>query len=141
MLDVTPFEKALSQLETSLGYLRSEASRTDPGLRTQFRAAAIQAFEFTYEMAVRMIRRQLGEIVANPGELREINFLDLIRRAADAGLVREVPPFRIYRERRNITSHAYDEARAEEVVGVLDAFVADMRFLLDELRRRNRAGA
>ncbi len=141
MLDSSSLQKAVAQLETSLGYLRSESARRDSGLRTQFRAAAIQAFEYTYELGVRMIRRQLGEIVANPGELHEINFLDLMRRAADAGLIRTAPPFRVYREKRNVTSHAYDEARAEEVVAALDDFVADMRFLLGELERRNRAGA
>jgi len=141
MLDYSSLQKAVAQLETSLGYLRSDAAGRDPGLRTQFRAATIKAFEYTYELGVRMIRRQLNEIVANPGELHEINFLDLMRRAADAGLVRAAPPFRVYREKRNITSHAYDEARAEEVVAGLDDFVADMRFLLGELERRNRAGA
>ena len=59
-------------------------------------------------------------------------------RAADAGLVRAAPPFRIYREKRNVTSHAYDENRAEQMVRDMDAFVDDMRFLLTELKRRNR---
>ena len=41
MLDVTSLEKAVGQLETSLEYLCSKASRADPKLYGQFRAATI----------------------------------------------------------------------------------------------------
>lgn len=137
-LNPSSFEQAISQLEKSYDYLHSSLSQADPELREQFRAATVQAFEYTYELAVKMIRRQLGQIVANPAELREIAFLDLMRTAAEAGLIREAPPFRIYREMRNITSHTYDADRAEEVVQVIDDFLHDVRFLLEELRKRNR---
>ncbi|MCK5798360.1 MAG: HI0074 family nucleotidyltransferase substrate-binding subunit, partial [Deltaproteobacteria bacterium] len=109
----------------------------DPDLREQFRGATIQAFEYTYGLATKMIHRQLGQIVANPAELREMAFLDLMRTAADAGLIRQAPPFKIYREMRNITSHTYNPERAEEVVSVVDDFLHDIRFLLEELQRRN----
>ena len=85
-----------------------------------------------------MIRRQLRQIVANPAELQEMAFMDLIRTAADAGLVRNVPPFKVYRDKRNITSHTYDLEKAEEVVGVVDDFLSDVHFVLEELERRNR---
>ncbi|MFA4985924.1 MAG: HI0074 family nucleotidyltransferase substrate-binding subunit [Candidatus Brocadiia bacterium] len=137
VLDCSAFENAISQLEKSMSYLNSDASRNDSNLRDQFRAAVIQAFEFTYELGTKMIRRQLGQIAANPGELREMNFLDLIRTAADAGLVRSVPPFKVYREMRNLTAHTYDGAKAEMVLSSMSSFLEDMRFLLGELQRRN----
>lgn len=139
MIDFSSLESALGQLETSRRYLHSAAARADEELRRQFRAAAIQAFEFTYELSVKMIRRQLETIVLNPPELREMAFLDLMRTAADAGLVRDPRPFRVYREKRNITSHTYDAEKAEEVLSVIEPFVGDVHFLLAELRRRNRA--
>jgi nucleotidyltransferase substrate binding protein (TIGR01987 family) len=137
MLDCSPLEAALAQLEKSLRYLNSDAARTDPELRKQFRAAAIQGFEFTYELAVKMIRRQLMEIAAGPTAPHEMAFMDFIRTAADAGLVRDVAPFRVYREKRNVTSHTYSDVRAEAVVAGLDEFVSDMHFVLAELKRRN----
>ena len=33
------------------------------------RASAIQAFEFTYELSVRMIKRYLEQVSANPAEV------------------------------------------------------------------------
>lgn len=137
-LDCSSLERAVAQLEKSYDYLHSPLGREKPDLREQFRAAAIQAFEYTYELAVKMIRRQLEQIVANPAELRQMAFMDLMRTAAEAGLIREAPPFKIYREKRNLTSHTYDVERAKEVVGVINDFLHDLRFVLEELRKRNR---
>ena len=136
-LSTTSFEKALTQLETSYSYLNSELARKDSKLREQFRAATIKAFEYTYEISMRMVRRQLEQISANPTELHQLSFMDLIRTAADAGLLKDTKAFRIYREKRNITSHIYDAAKAEEVVSIIDGFLADMHFLLDKLKQRN----
>ena len=137
-LDYSSLENATAQLQKSFDYLHSDLAQKDPDLREQFRAATIQAFEFSYELAVKMIRRQLALIVANPDELREIDFADLMRDAADAGIVRDALPYIRYREMRNRTSHTYNAARAEETVAVMDEFLCDMRLLLKELRERNR---
>ena len=136
-LDYSALEDAVAQLQRSFDYLHGDLARTDSGLREQFRAATIQVFEFTYELAVKMIQRQLAQIAANPNALREMDFADRMRDAADAGIVREALPFIRYRELRNKTSHTYDADRAEETVLVTDEFLRDMRFLLRELQKRN----
>ena len=56
-LDLSALRDALTALNVSLGYLDSDAA-ADPGLRDQFRAAAIQAFECTYELAFKFMKRQ-----------------------------------------------------------------------------------
>ena len=137
-LDYSSLESAVAQLQRSFDYLHSDLARSDAGLREQFRAATIQAFEFSYELAVRMIRRQLTQIVANPDELREIDFADMMRDAADAGIVRDAPTYMRYREMRNRTSHTYNAERAEETAAAIDEFLGDMRLLLKELGERNR---
>lgn len=137
-LDYSSLANAVAQLQKSFDYLHSDLAQKDPDLREQFRAATIQAFEFSYELAVKMIRRQLALIVANPDELREIDFADLMRDATDAGIVRDALSYIRYRELRNRTSHTYNAARAEETVGSMDEFLCDMRLLLKGLRERNR---
>ena len=136
-LDYSALEDAIAQLQRSFDYLHGDLARTDSGLREQFRAATIQAFEFTYELAVKMIQRQLAQIAANPDALREMDFADRMRDAADAGIVRDAMPYTRYRELRNKTSHTYDADRAEETVLVIDEFLRDVRFLLQELQKRN----
>jgi nucleotidyltransferase substrate binding protein (TIGR01987 family) len=136
-LQITPLEKALAQLRRSLDYLKSPMAKGDPLLYEQFRAASIQAFEYSYELSIKMIRRQLAQIIANPQELSQMSFADLLRTAADAGLVKDVKPFLIYRDARNQTSHTYDEQTAEEVIKATDGFYSDAVFLLDRIRKRN----
>lgn len=136
-IDLSAFEKALKQLEKSLTFLHSELSRNNPDLYEQFRAAVIQAFEYSFELAIKMVRRQLEQIVINPGELREMVFMDLMRTAFEAGLVREVTPFKVYRELRNITSHTYDGTQAEKIIAVMEDFREDMDFIINQLRARN----
>lgn len=136
-LDYSSLENAFAQLQRSFDYLHGDLARMDPDLREQFRAATIQAFEFTYELAVKMIQRQLAQIAANPDALRMMDFADQMRDAADAGIIREALSYVRYRELRNKTSHTYDVDRAEETVLMIDEFLRDMRFLLQELSKRN----
>ena len=137
-LDLTALRDALSALDKSLGYLYSDLAR-DPGLREQFRAATIQAFEFTYEVAYKMLKRQLEAMSASPTEIDQMTFMQVVRAGADAGLMPDVGRFQDYRGKRNITSHTYDQGKAEEIVSVLRDFASDVRFLLGELERRNTA--
>jgi len=138
-IDYSSFEKALAQLESSLRFLRSATVLQEEGLRDVVRGGAIQAFEYTYELAVKMIRRQLAAVVPTPAELKALDFMDQVRLAAQAGLVSDVEGWFEFREMRNTTSHTYDAARAERVLGIMDRYLAQMHLLLAQLRRRNDA--
>lgn len=134
-LDLTSLGEALAALERSLGFLASEQAR-DPGLREQFRNSAIQCFEFTHELAFKMLKRRLEEMAADPSSVDAMAYMDIVRSGAEAGLVRDVARFRDYREKRNITSHTYDARQAEKIVAILADFREDVRHLLVELERQ-----
>lgn len=136
VLDVSALRNALAALMRSHGYLHSALAK-DPGLYEQFRAACIQSFEFTYDLAYKMLKRQLEVLSPNPGEVDQMTFMQVIRTGAEAGLLSEVARFRNYREKRNITSHTYDAEKAEQVVSILTDFIADISHLLSELEKRN----
>jgi nucleotidyltransferase substrate binding protein (TIGR01987 family) len=78
-------------------------------LKPHLRSAVIRSFEFTYELSVRLMRRVLIERVESADLVASLSFNDLLRRAADAGLVPDAARWREWREMRNATSHAYDE--------------------------------
>jgi nucleotidyltransferase substrate binding protein (TIGR01987 family) len=137
-LDLSALRDAVAAPEKSLGYLYSELAK-DPDLREQFRAACIQAFEFTYEVGYKMLKRQLEQIASNPAEIDQMTFMQVIRSGAEAGLIADVARFKDYRDKRNITSHAYNQQKAEQIVAVLRDFAADSRLLLAQLEQRNRA--
>ena len=136
-LDYSSLKNAVSQLRKSFEYLLSDLAKNDSDLQDQFRAATVKAFEFSYELAIKMIRRQLATIVANPDALRRSTFADVMREAADAGIIRDASSFMRYRQLRSMTSHTYNGDRAEATVAAVRDFISDMDFLLKELEKRN----
>ncbi len=137
-LDYSSLAQAVAQLQKSFNYLHSDMAQEDSEIREQFRAATIKAFEYSYELAVKMIQRQLAQVADNPDELHQIDFADRMRSAANAGIIHDAPPYMRYRELRNKTSHTYNVDQAEQTVAAMDDFLHDLRFLLNELERRNR---
>lgn len=137
-LDLTSLRDALATLQTSLRYLASDLA-ADPGVKDQFRAASIQAFEFTYELAFKFMKRQLEQMAPVPASVDEMSFMQVVRAGAEAGLVRDVSRFHAYREARNITSHSYNREKADRVLAELPRFADDVTYLLAQLEVRNRA--
>jgi nucleotidyltransferase substrate binding protein (TIGR01987 family) len=135
-LDLSPLNHAFSALEKSMDYLNSDLAQ-DSDIKEQFRNSAIQCFEFTYELAVKMLRRHLARISSDAYNVQQMSYMELIRTSAQAGLLTEVAHYRKYRDMRNITSHTYDVNRAEEIIAILPDFRNDIRALLAELEKRN----
>lgn len=132
-LDLRPLDRALAQLEKSLAYVESEMARQDPGLRQQFRAASIQAFEYSYELCWKMLKRRLERDAATPAEVDSLGFRELIRAGAERGFVADPEAWFEYRDRRNQTAHTYGEATAERVLAAARRFAKDGRALLAKL--------
>lgn len=136
-LDLTSFRDAFAALDRSMTFLTSDSAKNDRLLREQFRNSAIQCFEFTHELAFKMMRRQLERMNADPASIDKMTYMDVVRSAAEAGLVDDVGRFKDYRDKRNITSHTYNQVKAGQIEAVLPAFRDDMRSLLAELEKRN----
>lgn len=86
-LDLSSFEKAILQLESSLDYCNSTIANNDCTLKLHLRAGAIQAFKFTYELSWKMLKRYLEVTAPNPQEIDEMSFSDLIRSGCEQGLL------------------------------------------------------
>lgn len=137
-LDLSPLENAVAQLEEGLVLFDSDIVRQHPEIRSQMRAGAIQAFEFTYELSVRMVQRYLEQVSANPAEVDRLEFRSLIRRASEQGLLQsDLDAWMEYRRNRGLTSHVYNEAMAERVFQAAGDFLYEVRHLLRELQERN----
>ena len=96
-----------------------------------------QNFEFVYEISVKMLRRRLELDAASPTEVDQDNFKDLLRCAAEKGLITNVQAWFDYRKMRNTTAHTYDHERAHKVYQGTLAFLADATALLQNLEARN----
>lgn len=125
-----PLKKAHSSLLKAVN--RSLKDRND----LEVRDACIQRFEYTYELCIKMMKRFLETEMPSMDGLDRMNYRDLIRVAFEAGLIQEVEPWFIYRDARNQTSHAYDEAKATLVYELLPAFLEASQFFIAQLIQR-----
>ena len=139
-LDLTPLENAVAQMEEALDMCDSELARSDPRLKRHLRAAVIQAFEFTYELSYKMLKRYLKLSSANPAGIEDMSFSNLIREASGKALVcSDLPVWLEYRRNRGITSHTYNEDKAQEVFEGASDFLQEARYLLTQLQERNKS--
>jgi len=137
-IDFSPLGNAIGQLKKSLDYTNSEMAKADPGLFEQLRNSVIQCFEFTYELSHKMLKRYLEESAANPEEIDLGTFQNLIRTGNEKGLLRsDWRRWKDYRQARTNSSHTYDEKKAAAVYGIAQDFLAEARFLYEELLKRS----
>ena len=137
VLDLSPLEDAVTQLEEALELYDSELALSDPRLKRHLRAAGIQAFEFTYELSFRMLRRYLELASPNPAEIDGLVFNDVVREAYKQSLLRsELPEWLEFRRNRGTTSHTYNEEKAQEVFESVPDFLQEARYLLNRLHER-----
>jgi nucleotidyltransferase substrate binding protein (TIGR01987 family) len=128
VLNLDPLRLALGSLDRAL---------TEP--KDEFvRDSVIQRFEYTYELAWKMLARYLGESEGRE-RVMALHRFDLYRLGAEKGFLADVTAWFGYHRARNETVHTYDEARAEEVYAAARDFARDARALLEELERRRGA--
>ena len=127
-IDLTSLRKALGWLTEALAVWHDQPEGTV--LKPHLRSAVIQSFEFSYELSLRSLRRVLIERSGSADRVTDLSFNDLLRSAADAGLLPDPAAWRLWRALRNATSHAYDEARAEQVAQDAGRFCVDAQALL-----------
>jgi nucleotidyltransferase substrate binding protein (TIGR01987 family) len=132
-IDLNPLRKALGWLAEALALWHEQPAGSM--LKPHLRSAVIQSFEFSYELSLRSLRRVLIERSGSADRVVDLSFNDLLRSAADAGLLADPMAWRVWRELRNATSHAYDEAKAEAVARDAEVFCADARALLAALEK------
>ena len=139
-LGLSPSQNTISQLEEALDLYDSELAEDVPRLKRYLRAAAIQAFEFTYELSFKMIKRYLELASANPTQIDNMSFNDVIREALRQSLVHsDLRAWKEYRRKRGMTSHAYDEKKAQAVLDGAPDFLEEADYLLKQLQEKNEA--
>jgi len=136
-LDLSSLARAILQLENALVYCHSDLAKTDAALASHLRAAAIQAFEFTYELCIKTIKRWLEKMESNELSVRDMTFDELIRRAWAIGLLNEeIIQWREFRKWRGTTSHTYNEEKAELVYQEIPRFLLEAQHLHAAIEKR-----
>jgi nucleotidyltransferase substrate binding protein (TIGR01987 family) len=136
-LDLTALRKSIEGLDTALAYCSSSAAADDPALPLLLQTAAIKAFEYTYEVSWKLLKRYLEETAPDRESIEAMAFPDLIRTGNEQGLLAsDWQAWKQFRDARNITSHVYDKTKAAAVFEVIPAFRDEAKELLRQLEKR-----
>jgi nucleotidyltransferase substrate binding protein (TIGR01987 family) len=129
-LDITPLEDALKTLEDIAQRYQREPD--DDAVRD----AVVKRYEYTYSMAVKMLKRFLENFTAEL-DADTMTFKEFIRTGAQRGLLLgDVQKWDDYRTKRNKTSHAYKVDVALDVVSVVPDFIKEVKYLVRVLDER-----
>ena len=118
-ITLDPLENAIASFDESLDYYNSELANGNPRIKFHFRAATIKAYEFTYQLVVKFIRRYIKLISVNSADVDKMTFISLICKSEEIGLVKSgLSDWLRYRKDIELTSQAYSEAIAQIFVSV-----------------------
>lgn len=81
---------------------------------TFIRDAAIQRFEFCWELSWKTLKLRLEQV-----GIEALNPRDIFREALNQGLIHDGNAWTEAQRKRNLTTHTYDEKLAEEVYSYL----------------------
>jgi nucleotidyltransferase substrate binding protein (TIGR01987 family) len=118
---LSSLEAALARLRSALAQPKSEWTRD----------AAIQRFEFTFELGWKCVRRFAKDEGLDVGTPREA-----LKTAMKVGWVDDDPVWLRMLEDRNRTSHTYNEATAEQIYSRLQAYADALAKLTRSLKDR-----
>jgi len=120
------YEKAVAVLERIfLADTKREFTETE-------RMGLIQAFEFSYELAWNLMK----DFLKSKGIVDIIGPRDTIREAFSEGLIENGRVWMDMIDRRNETSHCYDEALAIRVVtSVTSFYVEELKIFLETMKK------
>ena len=125
----------LSSLRLALAALRRALARWDAsqGQDEELRDACIQRFEYSFELSWKMLKRRLEIDLPDAHSVDAMSFRDLVRTGAERGLLPDVDAWMVFRDKRNITSHTYNAAKAAEVAAIIPSFADQAAGLLARL--------
>ena len=85
-----------------------------------------------------MIKRYFAKSAFERKNIDGMTFNEMIRQANKMGLLKSnLEVWSEYRQKRNLTSHTYDEKIALDVVSVIENFADEAKYLFDNLKERN----
>ncbi len=127
-LDLTSLKNAVASLKEVIDLYQQ--SKTDAILRDSL----IQRFEYTYSLCLKMIKRYFKISAFAPNDIELMTFNAMIRQANKMSLLKsDLTLWDLFRQKRNMTSHTYDENVAKSVAETAIDFYDEALFLLGRL--------
>ncbi len=92
------------------------------------KAGAVQAFEYCYELSWKMLKKVLSQRGIDTGSPKTT-----FRAAALDKLIDDTELWFDFQQKRNLTTHTYDEENMEVVLSCFDSFSKELSILIERL--------
>ena len=92
-------------------------------------AGAVQAFEFCYELAWKIMKRFLASRGQETGSPK-----DTFRAAAIEKIIDDPEVWFEFQKKRNLTTHTYEHENLEAIVAIFDQFSDELNRLIERLK-------
>lgn len=132
-LDLSALRSATDSLEEAISYFQNLPQGIDAAI---VRDSVIQRFEYTYELAWKLIQRWIKHNVS-PEDAEPRTKKDLFRLAARKKLISEPEDWFDFTEARNTVAHTYNEKNADYVFSMATRFLPVVQQLLVILQKHN----
>lgn len=116
---LTPLLRAQKSFEQFRRHLKTD----------QEKAGAIQAFEYCYELAWKLLKKTLEQKGLEVGSPK-----DAFRQGAVNKLISDPEIWFEFQKKRNLTVHTYNEVIVEEIIQVFEKFSGELNALIHHLR-------
>ena len=126
-LDSSALDLALSSLKEAYSvFLQNK----DENLKSIFQDSCVKRFEYTYELAKKMMNKYLKYEY----DKVDLPIDNVFREMFGLGMLENFENWQEYRIKRNETSHEYDLNKAKYIIDILDKFIKDVGFLAKKLK-------
>ncbi len=127
-LDLSHLRKCIDSLKgCTYDYKNAENS----SMQGYIKDACVKRFEYTIETSWKIMKKYLKQIYGKTD--KELTMNNIFRLMEGYGFIKSWEDWRTYYERRNDTSHEYNEDKANKILDIIDKFVVDVDFLYKQL--------
>lgn len=135
-LDLSSLEKAVTALEEAIGVVENRQwfDQQPAAVRNTLLSGVVQSVEFVYELCMKMMQRQVRLEALSPSQTDYASFRDLLRSAAERGLIEDVEAWFVYRTMLFQAAEAHSQEGMRYLHSMAPVFLRDARTLLSALK-------
>lgn len=129
-LDISKFRDCIDLLKNCSNDYKSF---TDEHIKDYIEDACVKRFEYTVETAWKIMKKYLKLEYGKSD--KELTMNNIFRLMEGYGFVQSWETWRNYYDRRNDTSHEYNQNKAKEILNIVDELIKDCEFLYKNLEK------
>ena len=100
-------------------------------IKDYIKDSCIKRFEYTYETSKKIMNKFLKKEYDKSEKDLTIN--NIFREMYGLDLIKNFENWADYREKRNFTSHEYNEKYTDSIIAVIPDFISDVEYLINQL--------